>query len=516
MTEKGTNYAFLIKEMQDLTFQKVNALSGQFVRDLPQDLRETLLGELKCGPQLIETEPSMAAWFYACGDRFEARLQRAFNCLPAAFFDRELEWIDYDCGLAAGTMIYHDFLKNRNLKQVIRRITLIHPSDACLKRAALHVHRFFPQTTIRIIRKPVNLLQAEDMTTSEEYAKLHLLANIRNMDTASAMHLAELIKNHLQGYNQFICVSPYYGESSETVARLDTFAGILAADADACFAENLKAGQFLADKSWTCSLRIFALGGMDKDTVCPVPEENAIALSEVSSESTETDEIITSCDVAGGPEDTQTDTAEACEITEYTEEATETNNLSEETTVETETSREPENREESVSETPEKDTESPVVHEPEREEFDPVRQLRALAEQGNAKAQNNLGFLYELGQDIPQSDAEAVKWYRKAAEQGNAKAQYNLANHYAQGRGIAQSSAEAVKWYQKAADHGILNAMNHLAAMYASGDGIAKNDAEALKWYRTAAARGDEHACRVLRKRGINPNEIEDYYPTSK
>ncbi|MDR2469718.1 MAG: sel1 repeat family protein [Tannerella sp.] len=483
--EKGTNYAFLIKEMQDLTFQKVNTLSGQFVRDLPQDLRETLLGELKCGPQLIETEPSMAAWFYACGDRFEARLQRAFSCLPSAFFDREIEWIDYDCGLAAGTMVYHDFMTNRNLKQVVRRITLIHPSDACLKRAALHVHRFFPQTAIRMIRKPVNLLEAEDLATSGEYAKLHLLANIRNMDTASAIHLAELIKNHLQGYNQFICVSPYYGESSETVARLDTFAGILAANADACFAENLKAGQFLADKSWTCSLRIFALGGTDEETACLVPE--------VSPESVEPDDIITSCDMAGEPEEMTTET---CGITEYAEE-------------DTEASHEPENGEATVSETQEKDADPPVVHEPEREEFDPVRQLRALAEQGNAKAQNNLGFLYELGQDIPQSDAEAVKWYRKAAEQGNAKAQYNLANHYAQGRGIAQSSAQAVIWYQKAAGQGILNAMNHLAAMYASGDGIARNDAEALKWYRTAAARGDEYARRILRARGIYPDETE-------
>ena len=55
---------------------------------------------------------------------------------------------------------------------------------------------------------------------------------------------------------------------------------------------------------------------------------------------------------------------------------------------------------------------------------------------------------------MSQSDTEAVKWYRKAAEQGNAKAQYNLGWMYDNGRGVVESDSEAVKWYQKAAEQG--------------------------------------------------------------
>ncbi len=55
-----------------------------------------------------------------------------------------------------------------------------------------------------------------------------------------------------------------------------------------------------------------------------------------------------------------------------------------------------------------------------------LREWRPLAKQGNAKAQHNLGVIYEKSRGIPQDDAEAVKWYRKAAEQGVADAQYNL------------------------------------------------------------------------------------------
>ncbi len=52
-----------------------------------------------------------------------------------------------------------------------------------------------------------------------------------------------------------------------------------------------------------------------------------------------------------------------------------------------------------------------------------IREFCPLAKQGHAKAQHNLGVMYENGQGVPQDDAEAVKWYHKAAEQGHATAQ---------------------------------------------------------------------------------------------
>ena len=56
-----------------------------------------------------------------------------------------------------------------------------------------------------------------------------------------------------------------------------------------------------------------------------------------------------------------------------------------------------------------------------------------LAEQGNAKAQTNLGDMYRFGEGVPVNATEAVKWYRKAAEQGAALAQYNLGLKYQRG-----------------------------------------------------------------------------------
>ena len=53
-----------------------------------------------------------------------------------------------------------------------------------------------------------------------------------------------------------------------------------------------------------------------------------------------------------------------------------------------------------------------------------LRQLSGsgkLLIKGHAKAQSNLGVMYDNGKGVPENDAEAVKWYRKAADQGHAR-----------------------------------------------------------------------------------------------
>ena len=91
-----------------------------------------------------------------------------------------------------------------------------------------------------------------------------------------------------------------------------------------------------------------------------------------------------------------------------------------------------------------------------------ARWYRKAAEQGDADAQYNLGFSYNLGLGVSQDYTEAVKWYRKAAEQGHADAQYNLGCCYGLGQGVPQSFSEAVKWFRKAAELGHAGAIELL------------------------------------------------------
>ncbi len=90
------------------------------------------------------------------------------------------------------------------------------------------------------------------------------------------------------------------------------------------------------------------------------------------------------------------------------------------------------------------------------------REFKTLAEQGNAHAQFNLGYMYHKGEGVPQDDAEAVKWFRMSADQGYAKAQNALASMYREGRGVPQDYREAVKWRRLAADQGYAEALRAL------------------------------------------------------
>lgn len=77
-----------------------------------------------------------------------------------------------------------------------------------------------------------------------------------------------------------------------------------------------------------------------------------------------------------------------------------------------------------------------------------------LADQGDAKAQYDLGLLKAKNQGVEKDFKEAVKWYRKAAEQGDDDAQYNLGVMYENGQGVEKDDKKAVKWYRKAAEQG--------------------------------------------------------------
>jgi len=49
-----------------------------------------------------------------------------------------------------------------------------------------------------------------------------------------------------------------------------------------------------------------------------------------------------------------------------------------------------------------------------------------LAQEGDHRAQYNLGTLYNTGKGVPQNEAEAIKWFQMAADQGNKFAKMSL------------------------------------------------------------------------------------------
>ena len=239
--EQNTNYAYKLKYMDNPTFDKVRDLSTKFYRELPQALQD--------------------AYLYAFGKMHQAKLNYAFKQLPKEFLVQpEINIIDYGCGQALGTMCYADFLRENGYEQKVKTITLIEPSEICLKHAALHASVFFPDAEIKTVNKKFDDLTQDDIVCNEETPTLHVLSNVLDMLNFNLDRFAELVKGCLKGYNQFVCVGPYFGKDSDRSKRMDDFANNLMEGI--IYTVDLNSFEFDPNYSWTCMVRCFGVGNL--------------------------------------------------------------------------------------------------------------------------------------------------------------------------------------------------------------------------------------------------------------
>lgn len=80
-----------------------------------------------------------------------------------------------------------------------------------------------------------------------------------------------------------------------------------------------------------------------------------------------------------------------------------------------------------------------------------LAEFKPLAEQGDAKAQYFVGFLYHHGYGMKRDEVEAAKWFRMGAEQGEWQSQYYLGVIYEKGVGMKHDLAVAHMWLSLAA-----------------------------------------------------------------
>lgn len=101
--------------------------------------------------------------------------------------------------------------------------------------------------------------------------------------------------------------------------------------------------------------------------------------------------------------------------------------------------------------------------------------LQPLAQQGDPKAQHDLGWMYSNGYGLAVNESKALIWWRKAARQEHGNAQFALAMAYLSGEGVKKNDGEAVKWLLQAAANGIEDAIPIIRSRAARGSEAAKS-----------------------------------------
>ena len=85
---------------------------------------------------------------------------------------------------------------------------------------------------------------------------------------------------------------------------------------------------------------------------------------------------------------------------------------------------------------------------------------------------------------------------RNLAQQGDAQAQYELGYMYffATDENAESDPTKSFEWFSKAAKQGHPEAQTQLGMMYGGGFGVRRDDSKSMYWYKEAAAQGDAEA----------------------
>ena len=134
--------------------------------------------------------------------------------------------------------------------------------------------------------------------------------------------------------------------------------------------------------------------------------------------------------------------------------------------------------------------------------------LQKLMSEGNTDAMKLLGDLYLDGKGgLEQDYAKAMEYYLKAAEEDNADAQAQLGYMYQNALGVPADYAKAMEWNNRAAQQGNAQGQAQIGYLYQNGLGVTQNLDEAGRWYTRAKEGGSEWAAAKLEEtEATNPH----------
>jgi len=139
-----------------------------------------------------------------------------------------------------------------------------------------------------------------------------------------------------------------------------------------------------------------------------------------------------------------------------------------------------------------------------------VQLFATAAVAGDSDAKRFMGFAYANGTGVPQDIDRARDWLEASAEEGNAKAQVNLGELFY--LSSPPDYTNAIHWISQSALQGYAPAESDLGMMYEAGKGVNEDRVEALTWLRLATDGGSKDAAGQLAalEAVMDPSQIKE------
>ena len=172
--------------------------------------------ELKRGINLLASDVALNCYMSAYGDMHVTKCRAAMMNFPFNDVLGSIEIVDWGCGQGIGSATIIEVLRQRNLLQWLRKVTLIEPSRSALERAHDNV-RTLTHDTVEIDAKklflPANGIAEGDTLSPIGYRYnnvIHVFSNILDVTTIDLGAVARMVAS-AHGNHFVLCIGPKNG-----------------------------------------------------------------------------------------------------------------------------------------------------------------------------------------------------------------------------------------------------------------------------------------------------------------
>lgn len=172
--------------------------------------------ELNHGINLLASDVALNCYMSAYGDMHVTKCRAAMMNFPFNDIQGSIEIVDWGCGQGIGSATIIEVLRQRNLFQWLRKITLIEPSHSVIERANDNI-RTLTHGTVKIDVKNL-FLPANDIVEGETLNSIgyrynniiHVFSNILDVTAIDLGIVAKMVAS-AQGKHFVLCIGPQNG-----------------------------------------------------------------------------------------------------------------------------------------------------------------------------------------------------------------------------------------------------------------------------------------------------------------
>lgn len=172
--------------------------------------------ELNHGINLLASDVALNCYMSAYGDMHVTKCRAAMMNFPFNDIQGSIEIVDWGCGQGIGSATIIEVLRQRNLFQWLRKITLIEPSHSAIEHANDNI-RTLTHGTVKIDVKNL-FLPANDIVEGETLNSIgyrynniiHVFSNILDVTAIDLGIVAKMVAS-AQGKHFVLCIGPQNG-----------------------------------------------------------------------------------------------------------------------------------------------------------------------------------------------------------------------------------------------------------------------------------------------------------------